>query len=299
MWIPTSGPDTRSSIGDVNKLDPDNVRHITNDFGQIQGQFPVGVSNYNSLQGKLTKRWSGGLSFQASYTFAKSIDNGPAPFNLGHGLSGHNQPQDPFDLDIERAVSDNDINHSLIVNAIYALPFGRGKHFFGTWKGATEALLGGWQVNTIFEARTGLPVNIILNGLDQVNPGRRPNQIKDPTLDRGTRTLDRYFDTSAFCKPKDDPGQPDDCQPVDPKLIGTTARNSLRGPGFINSDFSLFKEFAFAETKKLQFRFEFFNLSNTPHFSNPGGDLNDLGSFGKIRGASGERQIQFAAKFLF
>ena len=282
------------AIGDINKLDLGSTdHHVTNDFGQIQGQFPVGSSHYHSMQAKLTKRWSAGLSFQGSYTWGKSMDNGPAPFNLGHGLSGHNQPQDPFDLAREVAVSDNDIKHSFIFNAIYELPFGRGKRYFGNWKGVTQTMLGGWQINSIFEARTGLPVNVIVNGLDRINPGLRPNMTKDATLSGGERTLARYFDPSAFCKPSAT------CLPNDPDGIGDAPRNPLRGPGYINTDFSLFKEFALTEIKKLHLRVEAFNLLNTPHFGNPGGDLNDKGSFGEIRSATGARELQFALKFLF
>jgi len=279
------------AIGNVNKVDADGHHHITDDFGQIQGQFAVGSSNYHSLQSKLTKRWSGGLSFQASYTFGKSIDNGPAPFNLGKGITNHNQPQDPFNLARERAVSDNDIKHNLVVNAIYELPFGRGKRFYGSWNGVTEAVLGGWQVNTIFEARSGLPVNVILDGTDRINPGLRPNMTRDPNLASDRRTLAKYFDDSAFCKPSAT------CLPNN--NIGNAPRNPIRGPGYVNTDFSLFKELSFAETKKIQFRFELFNLTNTPHFSSPGGDFHDKGSLAQIKGASGEREIQFALKFLF
>ena len=121
--------------------------------------------------------------------------------------------------------------------------------------------------------------------------------IGNPIIDRGDRTLDEYFDTSAFCVPS-----PTDttCPPLGPNNIGTSPRNPLRGPGFVNTDLSLFKEFAFSETRKFQFRFEFFNLFNTPHFSNPNTDFNQKGSFGKITGTNGDqRQLQFALKFLF
>ena len=285
------------AVGDINKIDlgTTNHHHITNDFGQIQGLFPAGSSIYHSLQAKLTKRYSGGLSFQGSYTYGKSIDNGPAPFNLGKGITNHNQPQNPFDLNSERAVSDNDITHNFVFNAVYELPFGKGKRYFGTWSGVTQNVLGGWQINGIFNANTGLPVNVIVNGDDRKgNAGLRPNLIKDPTLPRDERTLNRYFDTSAFCKP-----DPTTCPPDNADGLGDSPRNLLRGPGFVNTDFSLFKEFSFAETRKLQFRFEFFNLFNTPHFGNPAGDLSAVGSFGKIQSATGAREIQFALKFLF
>jgi hypothetical protein len=99
------------------------------------------------------------MSFLASYTWSKNIDNGPAPFNLGKNLNRNNQPQDPFNLGAEVAGADTDVTHNLVVSGIYELPFGRGKRFFAAWHGARQAFLGGWQLNTIFVSRTGLPVN--------------------------------------------------------------------------------------------------------------------------------------------
>ena len=81
---------------------------------------------------------------------------------------------------------------------------------------------------------------------------------------------------------------------------GTAGRNLVRGPGFVNVDYSLFKDFAFSENKKLQVRFETFNLLNTPHFGNPQGNLGGGADFGRIRRTVGNpRILQFAAKFLF
>jgi hypothetical protein len=297
-YVGSGGRKLPYSVGDINKLDAaTQTRRITDLLGQITGQFPIGLSNYNSLQAKLTKRYSSGLSFQGSYTYGKSIDNGPAPFNLGKGINQHNQPQDPFNIDAERAVSDNDITHNLIFNSIYELPIGKGKRFFGGWTGKTQSLLGGWQVNSIIEAHTGLPVNIVQNGLNNIDPGLRPNLIGNPIIDRADRTLDKYFNADAFCVPS-----PTDttCPELGPNGVGTAPRNPIRGPGYVNTDLSMFKEFSFTETRKFQFRFEFFNLFNTPHFANPNTDFNQKGSFGRITSTSGDqRQLQFALKFLF
>src|SRR3984893_15250827 len=279
-------------IGDINR-----GGRITPDIGSITSQFSVGSGHYHSLQSKLTKRFSRGMSALASYTWSKNIDNGPAPFNLGRHLNSNNQPQDPFNLAAERAVADTDVTHNLVVSAIYELPFGRDKRFFGNWHGARQSLLGGWQMNTIFNARTGLPVNVVRNAQKQPSPGLRPDLVGNPILPRSERTLDRYFNTHAFdasrfnCNP-----------PTDPTCLapGTAGRNLVRGPGFVNFDYSLFKDFAFTENKKLQVRFEAFNLLNTPHFGNPQGNLGGGADFGRIRRTVGNpRILQFAAKFLF
>ncbi|MBA3711681.1 MAG: hypothetical protein H0W76_04425, partial [Pyrinomonadaceae bacterium] len=94
-----------------------------------------------------------------------------------------------------------------------------------------------------------------------------------------------YFDTSAFATPA-------------PNRYGTAGRNTLRGPNLINYDFSIFKNFRLTETKRLEFRTEFYNLTNTPHFNQPNGNFNSS-SFGAITTAFGEREVQFALRFLF
>jgi hypothetical protein len=128
-----------------------------------------------------------------------------------------------------------------------------------------------------------------------VTPGLRPNQIADPVLPRERRSLNQYFNTAAFCTPNSNP----DCPALGPNGIGDAGRNPVRGPGFVNTDFSLFKDFAFSESKKLQVRLEAFNLFNTPHFANPEGNFGSL-AFGHIQSTVGNpRILQFAAKILF
>src|SRR4029077_1606722 len=124
------------------------------DAGQVQAQFSNGEANFQSLQVKAERRFAR-QSFLAAYTFGKNLDNGPAPFNLGHNLNSHNQPQDALLLALERAPADNDIRHNLVVSYTYELPFGRG-HFYS-----------GWEVNGIFSARSGLPVNVVRNPQDK------------------------------------------------------------------------------------------------------------------------------------
>jgi len=284
------------AVGDINRKDPvTNKRRISDLLGEVSAQYPVGSGHYHSLQSKLTKRFSNHLSALASYTWGKNIDNGPAPFNLGQHLNRNNQPQDPFNLGAERAVADTDVTHNVVVSAIYELPFGEGKRFFARWHGARQALLGGWQMNTIFVARTGLPVNVVQHAQKQPSPGLRPNLVANPILPRSERTLDRYFNTDTFCIPPQAV-----CPALGPGGIGSAGRNTVRGPGFVNFDYSLFKDFGFSENRKLQVRFEAFNLLNTPHFANPEGDFGSGANFGRIRGTvENPRILQFAAKFLF
>ncbi len=270
---------------------------ITSDLGHIEAQESLGWGTYNSLQLKATKRAGKNLTFLGAYTYSHNIDNGPAPFNLG---INHNQPQNPFDLGPEKASADYDLRHLFVFSAAYSLPFGHGQQFGSDWNSVENAVLGGWQLNGIFVAQSGTPVNVVQNGNNANQPGLRPNVTGDPNLPKGQRTLQKYFNTSAFCDPNTTT-----CQPATPSnepnsYFGDAGRNLVRGPGLVNGDFSIFKNFAFTERMKLQTRFEFFNVTNTPHFANPGGDLSAASTFGVInKTIDNPRIIQFAAKFIF
>jgi hypothetical protein len=137
--------------------------------------------------------------------------------------------------------------------------------------------------------RTGSPVNVIANGGSKACPGVRPDIVADPTLSKGKRTLAEYFNTKAFVAPAGG-----GCTP------GDTSRNILTGPGYVNADLSLFKDFAITESARLQTRFEFFNATNSPHFANPNADLSQSSTFGSITRTYGNmRIIQVAAKLIF
>jgi hypothetical protein len=271
------------AIGNIN---PGGIQ--TTALGTIAAQESLGWGTYNSLQIKLNKRASRNLSLLASYTYGHNIDNGPAPFDQG---LNHNSPQNPFDLSIEKASADVDVRHNFVVSSIYSLPFGHSQVFGGNWNGTRDLLLGGWQLAGIFTARTGLPVNVVRDGNSSLCPGARPNLVGDPSAVSGGHTLLNYFNAAAF-----------DSSPftgANACRIGDAGRNLVRGPGYINGDFSVFKNFAMNERYTLQTRFEFFNLTNTPHFANPAGD-ESLHSFGEITGTiANPRIMQFAAKFIF
>jgi hypothetical protein len=296
-WVGSVSHDLSYQVGNINRLNyavTPPVPFVTPNLGQIIALFASGVGNYNSVQTKLTKRVSHNLNFQASYTYGHSIDNGPAPFNLGH--INNDNPQDPRNLKAEIASSDNDIRHNFVFSGLYRLPIGRGQAFFGNWGRAEELILGDWQINSIFNAQTGTPVNVIRsNNGDKFYSGLRPDVIGDPTLPRDQRSLDHYFNTAAFDTSRFT------CPTCDPFAPGDAGRNLLVGPGYINLNFSLFKEFSINERAKLQTRFETFNTLNTPHFQNPNGDGGNPSLFGKIphQTNGGMRVIQLAAKIIF
>jgi hypothetical protein len=288
-YVGSVSHDLSYRVGDINRKDPvTGIPAITTDLGKIQGLYNSGYANYNSLQIKVTKRVSNNLNFLTSYTYGHNIDNGPSPWNLG---GNNDTPQNPLNLKAELASADNDVRHSLVFSGIYRLPFGRGQAFFGNWGKMQEIVLGGWQLNGIFNAQTGLPVNIIRSSYTPGYEGLRPDLVGDPNIPRSQRTLDKYFNTAAFSN----------ANFTGSNLYGygDAGRNPLVGPGYINGDVSIFKEFAIKEQTKVQARFEFFNVANTPHFSNPIGDMSSP-NFGAVRSTNGAmRIVQAAVKVLF
>ncbi len=282
-------------VGDINANPNDSSNNydnrLTSSLGKIQYLTDAGNSSYNSLQVKLTRQMSRNTSFLASYTYGHSLDNGPAPFNLGH--INNDSPQDPYNLSTEWATSDSDVRHNLVFSGAYNLPFGKGQAFGSNWGSAANAVLGGWKLSGIFIMRSGTPVNVV-RGTNPASilPGLRPDVTRNPNLSRGKRTIFQYFDTGAFTVP--------DSLSGNSFLPGDSGRNTVVGPGYINLDSSVAKEYSIENRWKLQVRAEAFNTSNSVHYANPDGDFNS-GTFGQITRVVGSsnRLAQLAAKFIF
>ena len=282
-------------IGDIN-ADPNNGSsggnydtRLTTSLGKIQYLTDAGTSNYNALQVKFTRQMARSASFLLSYTYGHSFDNGPAPFDLGNN---NDMPQNPYNLRPEYATSDSDVRHNFVFSGDYRLPFGRGENFGSHWGTVPEAILGGWKFGTIVSMRTGNPVNVIL-GDDPKSAlaGVRPDVSGNPNFSRGKRNILEFFNTSAFSKPVIPQGSA--------YAYGDAGRNLIVGPGFINVDASLAKDFTLENHWTLQIRAETFNGLNSVHYSNPDGDFSS-GTFGQINSTQGDqRRAQLAAKFIF
>lgn len=298
-----------------------------NNFFQNQS---TAYSHYNSLQMSLTRRFTNGLSFLASYTLAKSIDNasgqggGPGAGGvLNPGAVGETSPilGNQLDFNANRGRSDFDRKHRLVFSAIYEIPTPQ----FAKDSSAGKVLLGGWQLAGIVTSMSGLPIDIVDTGagsLYGLNGAAlsRPNLVGDPF---SNVPAGYYFNPLAFARPVVAAGA---VIPSSGGLataaavgtdIGTLTRNILRGPHQNNVDFSVIKRFRFMESKAIEFRTEFFNLLNTVNFANPISDLNAVpatnfnadgtinpalgaGRFGKIISTSSNpRLIQFGLKFSF
>jgi len=223
------------------------------------------------------RRLRNGFEFRASYTFSKSIDDSPGAYDGA-------RPQDPFALYLERAASDFNQTHVFVASSLYELPFGKGKKYGSGWSRPVDILLGGWQLNGIFTAASGLPFSVFSGSPE------RANLVGQVQILGNTQ---EYFTTSAFAAPL----QNSSGVYVAP---GTAGRNILTGPRYIDGDISVFKDFTLYERMKLQFRSEFYNIANHPHFLNPDSNLGD-GTFGVINSTvqASERQIEFALRLTF
>ena len=251
------------------------------DVGEIRRTADVALrshglaSNYNSLQTNIQKRFSGGLAFTAAYTWSKVLG------------TGDDQGGFIVQTDIRRNYGPTgfDRAHMFVASHIWELPFGKGKKYLSDGPGAR--ILGGWQINGIFRAVTGAPFTVVADATPCNYPGNSnfADAVKNTTILGGVGRGRLWFDTTAFVAPG-------------PNRYGNTGRNGVRGPGFVNYDPSVFRTFPVTEKWRLEFRAEFYNLTNTPRFGNPVNNVN-AGNFGQILGAGGEREIQFALRLLF
>ena len=222
-----------------------------------------------------------------SYTGAKLIDDYSIISNVGRNAN----IQNIYDRRNERSISSNDVSQRFVASFVYALPFGRGRHFAGNMNRYLDIVAGGWQMNGIVTLQTGQP--IALTTQNTSNSGSnvlRPNNSgKSSKLDGDVESrLTQYFDTSVFSQPA-------------PFTFGNVGRTlpDVRGPGVKNIDFSLFKNFKIVERISLQFRAEAFNLTNTPSFGFPNQNFNAV-QFGQITATAADpRQLQFGLKLLF
>ena len=253
-----------------------------------------GDSIYHSLQAKLERRFSGGLSLLVSYTFSKMIDDVlPSTFNGGEpglGITNTNI-QDNYNVRASRAVASFDIPQYLAINSNWELPVGKDKHFLnaGGW---TNALAGGWQFNGLANFHAGIPLGLTTatNSLNNYGNAQLANYVGGNPNGTGpiSQRVNNYFNTGAFAIPA-------------LYTYGNTGRLLpwLRAPGVANLDLSLFKNIPVHEQVRAQFRFEVFNLFNRPQFGTPGTTIGSSTAGVISSQANAPRDVQVALKFIF
>jgi Carboxypeptidase regulatory-like domain len=277
-------------------------------FGPLSVMNTAAHSTYHSLQTSATENYSRiGLSFQASYTFSKSIDDTSAvPGGIAGtpGVTLQTLPQNPRDPSAEKGPSTFDVTHVFTISAIQSLPFER----LSFLQPLSSRLTKGWQVLNITTLTTGPPFTVY-SGIQQTGTGAggtdRPDLLSMPDFSTSRNIREDYFgrgaeNNSFFFIPVNVPGG------TGPNhgLFGTLGRDTFRGPGFHNFDMAMIKDTPFGrrgsrELGVVQFRAEFFNIFNIVNFGLPSNTV--LGSgFGIISHTAGSsRQIQFSLKVIY
>jgi hypothetical protein len=226
-----------------------------------------GRSNYNGLQASLRQRAVHGLEYLASYTLGSAKANqlgyyGSGGFTASEGTYWMNA----YDPEANYGPAFFDVRHNFVLSATYALPYGRDSGNAG----ATSAVLGGWMLSGIFQARSGFPITILDgrgSSLQAVRGGERPNCIGDPVP--ATQTLDHWLDINAFAR-------------AAAGTWGNCAVGTARAPGYQNVDLTLSKRFAVGGPRYAEIRAEMFNVLNRSNFRAPARDINAPNTFGQI-----------------
>ena len=281
---------TLRNIGTGNDEGGPGSREVTG-IGPITATRYNGSSSYNSLQAKLEKRFTRGLSILSSYTWAHAIDDSPGGICSGGASSRDCGPDDPTRPELDRGNSDTDVRHRFTFANVYDLPLGRSRRFGAGMPKALDFAVGGFQLNNIVTWQSGPVFNVTCNG-------GRVDIIGDPTPTAADEGQGRELNRAAFrCAstrifPSD----------ANSPHIGFLGRNVFRGRQQFYWDASLFKNFpvtAISEAFNVQFRFSAYNVINRVNRSAPNGDINNAGDFGRDISEQRRRQMEFSLKLIF
>ncbi len=244
-------------------------------FGSVFASLPVANSSYNSFQSLVSRRFSHGLQFLASYTWSKSMDN----------ASSFENSVNPIDPSRSRSLSLFDARHRLVFSNYWQIP-GLTRE---SW---SRHVFAGWALSSIVTVQSGFPIRMtsqsdqeLMNSFNFETVGE-PQQVAPFRRLNPQQSGGYYFDPASFA---DAPlGQ-----------IGNTPRTLCCGPGIANLDLGIHKTFELTEAAKLEFRTEIFNVMNHTQFMNPDGNITDGAAFGQVSRARDPRLIQLALRLIF
>jgi hypothetical protein len=265
-------------------------------------------SNYHSLQAEVRRRFSQGLQFQANYTLSRTLNDGTGIVNNQSSLEAHRTLRN---LRLDYQNSDQDQRHRFVANAVYDLPFGSGRRYLGSYP-VVRKIVEGWTVGTIVTIQSGSPFFFSSNRstFNNFNAGNNPAKLLGALTFDDIRNKLGVYKTAAgvfFIDPTllnltfGANGQLNSSRLKDgilgapaPGEFGDFPMNSLFGPGYTQTDFSLVKRTNFSESGNVEFRFTAFNVFNKANFAFGGASF-DSANFGRITGTRGtERQLHFA-----
>jgi len=261
-------------------------------WGRIYSYDAGANAIYNAAQTEIRHRFRSGLSFNTAWTWAKHIsDNGTAPSGWGNEL-GNGRVTDSLNRRSSRGNVAPTRRHRWITNAIYELPFGKGRRYMSSAHPLLQGLAGGWRISSILLLQTGPYLTAVFTGGDPSGtnaPARgsqRPDAIRSGNLDNPT--ADRWWDREAFVCPGRLPGSPDqfNCNVPPIGRFGNGGVGTLVGPGTINLSMGVGKQFPIRERATLKFEASFTNLPNHPNLANPGNNITSI-AFGRTTSARG------------
>lgn len=252
-------------------------------FSNVNLQGPsFGDARYYAGVLRVERRFASGFSVLGTYTWARAFNG----YNDGASVGADIGFSNFYNRRADWGPTGNDIRHRFTMTGVFELPFGKGRRFLTAHP--ARHLIGGWSLGGLMTLQTGEPFTVgtqVNNTFQFSAGGQRANVLRDPNLPNRGKSLERWFDTSAFAQPAQ-------------FQFGNQGVNTLRADGTVNIDLSILRNFALSESKKFQVRGEFFNATNHPNFGGPGATLNGPG-FGIVAGASPGRRIQMGARFVF
>jgi hypothetical protein len=266
--------------------------------GQARLTSSVGYSNYNAIQTSFQQRLSHGLEFQANYTFAKCLGNTSGFFaqygdsNAAFTQAGNNHFffQNTYNPAADYGRCDQNVTNSFNGFVTYDLPFGRGRQFGSNIPRAADLIIGGWQANSILQFHDGFPFTAQATDNSGTTSGFARADCNGPAINtpyqRSTIAGSpgyTWFNPSSVSQPTSG--------------FGNCAVGSFTGPGLQAVDFSVSKSFHIVESQSLQFRAEAINALNHPILNAPNSSIGP--SFGLVNASQGERNLQFALKYMF
>ncbi|MCC6586188.1 MAG: carboxypeptidase regulatory-like domain-containing protein [Bryobacterales bacterium] len=253
-------------------------------FAQARRPYPLfrnivmrengGNQIYHALSTQLERKWSRGLSFMGAWTWAKNLTD----VDEISGVEAGTTLENAFDRRRERGDAQYTPRHRFISTLIYELPAGKGKRLLNGG-GPVALFLGGWQLSASYIAQTGEFLTPSFAGVDPSNTqtvGGIPDRIGNGNLPSGQRTIDRWFDVSAFAVP-----------PANSGRFGTSGRGILVGPGRQIASAAMFKSFPIRERMFFRVQISFTNLFNHPNFDIPALNISATNNVSTIRATQG------------
>jgi Carboxypeptidase regulatory-like domain/TonB-dependent Receptor Plug Domain len=239
-----------------------------------------GASAYRALQTQLTHRWSRGLSLILAYTLAKQMDD-VDPSARGDAVGNQNV----YDLRTQWGTAMTDIPQRLSVTGVYDLPFGAGGHF-KTGNRLADEVIGHWRASTVASFQQGYPYNISqANTTGLFSAAQYVTKVGDPNISRGSRTIQKWFDTSAF-------------QITPPDTLGNSPRAAFFGPGQNVWNIGVMRDIPLWEHAAFTLRADAYNAFNHPQFDNLGTSITSA-NFGQVTGAHDQRELLVSGRIRF